>query len=369
MQKVTKKILSAVLVIAIALTVMLSPAGAAETATSSTKTVTITVEKLTIGQGYLVEPMRVEISAGDTVAAVFEKAMKVKGIKYPSTSGEYGFYLSSIYSADTGVINIPSEISAMPDIILWNNDVAKAPSNDVNDGNPYENGDLGDGSYNVMAGWQYTLNNENTGVGADQAVVKDGDVIRWQFSIYGYGADIGFDTESYTGIKQVSVANRDALIKEAAIVNADAEMLKNANVKSAMDKTLKVLTNYSALQSEVDAEIVNLQNAIESYKNIKDKPEKIILKKASIKSIKNVRKYKAKIKVKKVLRATGYQYRYSANKNLKKARVKTTTKLTIVTKKFKKKQRCYVKVRAYVKVDGVRQFGRWSNKKSVKIKK
>lgn len=369
MQKVTKKILSVILVFVIAMTAWVSPAEAVETGTSGKNTVTVTVEKLTIGQGYLVEPMQVEIQNGDTVAAVFERVMKLKGITYPSTEGQYGFYLGSIDNADTGIINIPKEISDMSEVILWNGDIAKAPTNEINDGNPYEKGGLGDGSYNTMAGWQYTLNNENTGVGADQALVKNGDVIRWQFSVYGYGADLGFDTESFTGLKQVYLANKDVLTREVATVNADAEMLKNAEVNAARDKAMSVLINYSALQSEVDAEAVNLQKAIETYKKNIDEPEKIILKKASIKSLKNIRKYKAKIKVRKVSKATGYQYKYSANKRFKKAKVKTTTKMTLITKKFKKKQRCYVLVRAYVKVDGTRQFGRWSNRKSVKIKK
>ena len=70
---------------------------------------------------------------------------------------------------------------------------------------------------------------------------------------------------------------------------------------------------------------------------------------------------------------------YSKKKNLKKATTVTTLKATIKTKKFKKvinkktkkvkATTCYVKVRAYLKVNGVRVFGVWSAKKSVKIKK
>ena len=39
---------------------------------------------------------------------------------------------------------------------------------------------------------------------------------------------------------------------------------------------------------------------------------------------------------------------------------KTTKKLTIKTKKFKKKQKCYAKVQAYKTVNGVKHFGKWS---------
>ena len=93
------------------------------------------------------------------------------------------------------------------------------------------------------------------------------------------------------------------------------------------------------------------------------------VKRASIKSIKNIKGRKVKIKVKKIAGAEGYQYKYATNKKLKNAKTKTTTKRIFTTKKFKKKKKCYVKVRGYIKVNGTNVYGKWSKRKSVKIKK
>lgn len=51
-------------------------------AQETNKTVTFSVEKFTIGQGYVVEPVSVEVSDDMTISDVFEKVMNEKEIKY-----------------------------------------------------------------------------------------------------------------------------------------------------------------------------------------------------------------------------------------------------------------------------------------------
>ena len=94
------------------------------------------------------------------------------------------------------------------------------------------------------------------------------------------------------------------------------------------------------------------------------------LGKATVNSVKKVKAGKAKISIKNIAGAEGYQYKYSSTKNFKKGTVivKTTKKNVLITKKFKKNQKCYVKVRAYKTVNKVRVYGKWSKVKSVKIK-
>lgn len=67
--------------------------------------------------------------------------------------------------------------------------------------------------------------------------------------------------------------------------------------------------------------------------------------------------------------ADGYQIRYSTNKKFK-SRVKVTkTKSTRKTiKKLKRRKKYYVQIRAYKKVQGKTVYGKWSAKKSAKIK-
>lgn len=375
MNKVTKKIMGVLLSLAMVFSVTVTSPAAVENATTTYGIATFTVEKFTIGQGYQVEPVQVEIKDGDTVATVFETVMKLKGITYPETTSDYGFYLSSINNADNGILDIPNEISSMPSVTLWDGSVTNAPTNEENDGNAMPDKGLGTGSYNTMSGWMFMVNNADPGISADQVKVKAGDVIRLQFSVYGYGADIGFDTESYTGIKSPKLANKDDLTSEVAfLATKGTELLKDDVVKAAYENAMAVLKTYNASQAITDSSLKLLQQAEKAYESSQaTEPETVIaypsVKKASISALKNVKTRKAKISVKKIAGVTGYEYRYANNKKLNNATIKVTKKATLTTKKFKKNQRCYVKVRAYVSVNGTKTFGKWSKVQSVKIKK
>ncbi len=365
MNQVTKKIMTALLSIVMVFSVItVSPTNAA-----TAKTVTFTIERLTIGQGFYIEPLQVEVQDGDTAKTVFDKVIQSIGGTYTASS-EYGFYLQSINGADTGIVNIPQEISLMPEYkYSYTDDEGaiyefgyKAPTNTENDGNSAKPA-LGEGAYNAMSGWMFTINNASAIASADQIKVSDGDVIRLQFSVYGYGADLGYDTESYTGIPKQSMANKDSLIKEIGAVNANKTYwMAYPNVKAAYDNAMIVLNQYNPTQQSVDAALNTLSQAEKT-------PTYPTVKRASIKSIKNIKGRKVKIKVKKIAGAEGYQYKYATNKKLKNAKTKTTTKRIFTTKKFKKKKKCYVKVRGYIKVNGTNVYGKWSKRKSVKIKK
>ena len=411
MNKVTKKLMTAALSLAMVFSVVTaSPVKAEEitseadvtqeivttetnTAETTTEpvsgTATITVEKFTIGQGYLVEPTKIEFKSGDTVASVFEKVMDLKGYTYDANSN-WGFFLNSIDNADTGVIDIPAEISALPsytssyeyDGQTYTNEYA-APSNEKNDGNSlYEKNGLGSFSYNGMAGWMFTVNNAFAATGADGVEVQDGDVIRFQFSVYGWGADLGKE-DTYTTIPAIKLADKTALTKEVGEINAKFnEWMTYTNVSTAYGKAKQTLLKYNPTQEEIDSVLDALQKAKQSP--VKPAEETTtpavtttqvptttypVVPRATVKSIKNVKKYRAKISVKKLSNVSGYQYRYANNKKFKKAKTKTTKSATFKTKKFKKNQRCYVKIRAYVKVSKTKVFGKWSKVKSVKIKK
>ena len=388
MNKVTKKLMTAVLSFAMVFSVgMVSPVRAETTTEAVTGTAIITVEKFTIGQGYLVEPTTVELKSGDTVATVFEKVMDLKGYTYDAESA-WGFFLNSIDNADTGVIDIPAEISALPSFTssyeydgqTYTTEYA-APSNEKNDGNTlYEKKGLGSYSYNGMAGWMFTVNNVFAATGADGVEVHDGDVIRFQFSVYGWGADLGKE-DTYTTIPAIKLADKTALTKEIGEMNANYnEWMTYTNVSAAYGKAKQTLLKYNPTQEEIDSVLDALQKAEKSpVKPVAETTTPAVtttqaptttypvVPRGAIKSVKNVKKYRAKISVKKLSKVTGYQYRYADNKKFKKAKTKTTKSVTYKTKKFKKNQRCYVKIRAYVNVSKTRVFGKWSKVKSVKI--
>ena len=89
----------------------------------------------------------------------------------------------------------------------------------------------------------------------------------------------------------------------------------------------------------------------------------------TVSSVKNKKKKSITLTFKKVKNATGYQYSYATNKKFKKAKSKTTKKLSVTIKKLKKKKTYYVRVRAYSVANGKKKYGKWSKIKKVKIKK
>ena len=76
------------------------------------------------------------------------------------------------------------------------------------------------------------------------------------------------------------------------------------------------------------------------------------------------------IKWRKQKAVTGYQIRYSVNKKMKKAKIKTITKnnAKTVLKKLKP-GKYFVQIRAYKVVNGKKVAGKWSSKKVVKVSK
>lgn len=384
MKKLFKKTLAAALSLAMTAAVISTGGVTTKAATptssvttTSAGTATVSVEKFTIGQGYVLEPVQVKLESGDTADKVFDKAMKTAGITY-SASSTYGFYLTSINNADSKNVNIPQRIS---DMESYSSKFAsyEPPSNIKNDGNSLPDNALGEYSYNGMAGWLFTINGEIGSTSIDKVEVKSGDVIRCQFSVYGWGADIGSSANTeYTGIHAIPAVAKEALTKVAASVNSKkADWANNETVKTAYNNAISILSNFDLTQANVDAALevlVQAEKTIVIPDETTTPPETTTypkVKKASIKKVKNIKVRKAKISIKKMKSVSGYQIKYSTSKKFKAKYTKTknTSKITFVTKKLKKGKRCYVKVRAYVKVNKTKVYGKWSKVKSVKIKK
>lgn len=370
MNKVTKKVMA----LFMSLTMVLGMMTIVSADTQKKITVTMTIERFTIGQGFLVEPTNVEVKEGATVKDVMEKLAQEKNVKINATSSTYGYYLDSISYADTGKLNIPQSILDMPSIDVdygYGPQHYDAPTNTSTNALFEDEQKLGGGSYTDLAGWMYGINNVESSVGMDSQPVKDGDVVRLQFSVYAGGADIGF-TSYYENIVSAKLANKDALIKKVAATTG------NSKYDAKRTDAIKVLEKYDASQKEVDS-VYNSYNEETTTPEVTTPTEetttpdattqKITVKKATIKSAKNVKKNKIKLTIKKVAGAKGYQVRYATNKKFKKAVVKTTTKTTYIIKKLKKKKTYYVQVRAFKKSGKTRVYGKWSNRKRVKITK
>jgi hypothetical protein len=389
MNKVTKKLFAVVL--AMVMTVASISIIPAEEPT--TKTAYVTIEKFTIGQGFVLTPTKVEFNEGDTVDTVVNKAAEAEGIELVYNDTGYGAYLSGIKNADNGTVNIPEAISAMGTFSSYGMEFP-APTNDNVTPNTNPDGLLSEYTYTSMAGWYYFVNNVSGASSMSTTTVNDGDVIRLQFSIYGWGLDLG-SADWETGKKKINLANKDTLIKTLAEIKAREDISKSVMFKKLYDLALETMAEYNSDENAALEliETISNENTDKVTKEVTDKVTKEVtdkvtkevtdkvtkeitdkyaapvVKNSKVKKITNVKGFKAKVQLKAIKGVSGYQYKYATNKKLKNAVVKETKNTTFKVGKIAKNKRVYVAVRTFIKKDGAYYYSGWSKAKSVKIRK
>lgn len=236
--------------------------------------VVVSVEGLTLGQGMYVEPKSYTLdeintllaaegygpySESDLTAGMATLAMLIDtGLLYHITgSWETDAYVVEIADIDKGYTDIPA-------VITENG----GPGNNDHDGN--SDRWLGEFDYASMAGWMITVNDLMIPVGCSQFGLEDfvgytdyqdyGNtyVIRWQFTLWGFGADLGFDT-GWGMPAFYTHANKDRLYTAYAD-SSDTEAKASA---------LRVMENLTATQEEVDAATASLNNSGETARDVK----------------------------------------------------------------------------------------------------
>jgi hypothetical protein len=211
-----------------------TPAGDAIVPLSPEETVTIymTFEGYNLGQGYLIEPMRFEVPADWNVARATDALLNELGIGYQNTGTiDSGFYLSQL-----NLPNRPTHVGGQggvvfPDYILNSEGGDEVPD----EGLIPEDSWLGEFHYYYMSGWMLTVNNFLINKGTSDWAVEEGAVVRWQFTVKGYGADLGLaDSGGWGEDPYYSQANKDALIR--ALFATDAtEAAKQAALAVAVN--------------------------------------------------------------------------------------------------------------------------------------
>ena len=118
-----------------------------------------------------------DLYEGDTCATILVRAFEEAGLelKYGSINS---FYLSKIKGVDKGWTCLPGYMKEY----LEENGVELEENDDEW---------LGEFDYTGMSGWMYTVNGVMANVGMGQYTPESGDVIRLQFTTYGYGWDLG----------------------------------------------------------------------------------------------------------------------------------------------------------------------------------
>ncbi|MDT2756270.1 hypothetical protein P7G51_02585 [Enterococcus asini] len=218
----------------------------AEAKSTETKTITISVEKFVLGQGYVMEPMEVQLTTEMNYAQVLDDVFAKQGLQYSHT-GTVGsnFYLSGIENADNGQTKVPQEL-----IDFSGNDALKNATNQFGS-------TLREFSYTPMSGWLYSVNNDFPGVGMGSKKPEDGDVFRVQFSLVGYGADLGNG-----GTGTFAIADKLALTKKIGEINQDAAawQAQGTAYQAAYQFAMTQLTDLTASQALVDQALAGLDN-------------------------------------------------------------------------------------------------------------
>ncbi|OME30856.1 S-layer protein [Paenibacillus odorifer] len=226
--------------------------------------VTVAVEKFTVGQGYIKEPIKVPIYEGDNGASLITRALGDGNYRYLGNI-DSGFYLSEVKDSGRSEVNIPQYIL----------DMISADGNTV--GTKADPEWLSQFDYTSMSGWMYAVNNVFPPFGMTDYKPQDGDIIRTQFTTYGYGSDLGG-----CGEIPVQLANKDALTAEIAEINSDPNketILDRPVVQSAVYQAYSVLENMASSQISVDHALVGLNHALDieppviTVSGIQDKQE------------------------------------------------------------------------------------------------
>ena len=240
-------------------------------------TVAVSMDANTLGLGYLIKPTLVTVDKYEQVSLVTTELIEqMAADKFGVTSeglllksrdepdGAYpwvidgtpthDFYLEHVYCPVQQNYQITGELL---NFINSNNITVYA---DDAAGNY-----LGEFDYTNNAGWMYSVGDKTAGgatfpgTGASGWSLTSGEVVRWQFTLVGYGADLGADNTEWGASAILNPGDKSALTWEVATLrsqHSDATLEANEVYANA----LAVLTDAEASQEAVDAALAALKN-------------------------------------------------------------------------------------------------------------
>lgn len=245
MKKIFKSLVTAFLVAGMTTGTMFTSAVADDVAE---KHVTVSVEKFTIGQGYVFEPVTVELKEGDKGMDVLKRAVGEENIIV--TSSEWGSYISGFKDVDTGVVRLPNFFYQ----ILSTDDFTGRNTEGV----------LSEFDYTTESGFMFFVNGVSAMEGIDSYVPQDGDVLSMCYTIYNYGADLGIDNSSWGGsaslIGDISRTELTKVIAQAKALGVD--------VTAEID----VISNLDSTQADIDEAVISANEKISAL-NQPEQPE------------------------------------------------------------------------------------------------
>ena len=270
--KTTKKILS--LILALVLVLGLLPATVF--AVDSTNLMSLeelrevkgafAVEAYNLGQGFLVEPSLYDKVSGKSVSEITGDILTSKNIEFRGDFSNEGIvtYFSGLKFDDSLEAQYPEYLQPLVD------------SGDISETNDDPDGILSEFDYSMYSGWVFTINSWFASFGADQSfpgeditdyntgeLVTLGDVIRWHFTVYGYGADCGIAGNMMAemmGGNLFEQAEKSELIFILAAIN---DYYGNLDTDSVYETALAVAADPLATAAAVAAQEAALTAYIE----------------------------------------------------------------------------------------------------------
>ncbi len=209
----------------------------------------ISVEKTVLGQGFVIMPQGISARKYERASQVLVDFLddyysQEKNAYSVSGTIEHNFELTGIKEeyTDTG----EDEEYRVPTYLRkYVGDYYKTPSDRFK---------LKKGDYTAESRFVLMVTNEFPNVSPSAVPVTEEDVLRWQFSVYGNGADLGADTYfSETPVRRI--VDKDELIMTFADFHAKNDvdtLLKNEDNLKLYNKALTVLYNPAPAQTAID---------------------------------------------------------------------------------------------------------------------
>ena len=256
-------------------------------------TVAVSMDANTLGLGYLIEPTLVTVEEGTQASVVITDLIKqMAAEKYGVTREGYttyhesepaaaypwmmtgsvtsDFYLAQVYYPEQQNYKLPDFLETA------------VTGTGFDDSDKYGNY-LGEFDYTYTSGWTYSIGDRSggaqfPGVGASGWNLSDGEVMRWQFTLVGYGSDLNADNTQWGAQSLIpTLGDKSALTWKVAEIN---EAGTKNTYGDDYDKAIAVLTEAEATQKQVDDALAALNkqdggNASAGGTGKKDKTYKI----------------------------------------------------------------------------------------------
>ena len=246
----------------------------------------VSLDAQTLGLGYYIDPTIVTVDkytqASYVITDLIKQTIKerdkmdlegatVDHVSEPDVNPPYAymmtgteansFYLAQVYWPDQSKAKVAEYIK-------------KAATSKITEEGYKDGKYLGEFDYCEKSGWMYSIADRMTGnpsfpgVGAADWRLSDGEVMRWQFTVWGYGADLNADNSAWG---QPSITGNSGDKTELTVMIAELRQVYGdkllRNNKTYFEIHRDVLCNPLATQEELDAAVAKRSQIEEELKD------------------------------------------------------------------------------------------------------